>query len=49
LRTVFDLRWYNGLTEEETAELLNISVRSVRRRWRAAKIELGKFLQGDLP
>jgi RNA polymerase sigma-70 factor (ECF subfamily) len=39
-RDVFQLLWYGGLSTEEAAEALNISARTVRRRWQAARLEL---------
>jgi RNA polymerase sigma factor (TIGR02999 family) len=37
---VVELRFFGGLTVEETAEVLNISPESVMRDWRLAKIWL---------
>lgn len=34
---IVELRFFGGLTEEETAGVLDISVRTVRREWRMAK------------
>jgi RNA polymerase sigma-70 factor (ECF subfamily) len=34
---VVDLRFFGGLTEEETAQVLGISPRSVKRDWRVAR------------
>ncbi|HWE04016.1 MAG TPA: sigma-70 family RNA polymerase sigma factor [Tepidisphaeraceae bacterium] len=48
-REVFNLRWYEGMSVEETAEVLKISTRSVGRRWLDARIKLGRFLQGKSP
>lgn len=39
-RELFDLLWYQGLSYVETAELLGISERSVRRNWFAARMHL---------
>jgi len=41
---VIDLRFFGGLTEEETAEVLGISPRSVKRDWRVARA----WLYGEL-
>jgi len=41
---VFELRFFGGLTIEETGELLNISIASVKREWTTAKL----FLQREL-
>jgi RNA polymerase sigma factor (TIGR02999 family) len=34
---VVELRYFGGLTEEETAEVMNISPRTVKREWTVAK------------
>jgi RNA polymerase sigma factor (TIGR02999 family) len=34
---IVELRYFGGLTEEETAELLDISVRTVKREWSVAR------------
>jgi RNA polymerase sigma-70 factor (ECF subfamily) len=44
-REVFSLMWYHGLKQDEVAEVLNLSVRTVKRYWRSARIELGKWLR----
>lgn len=43
-RDTFQLLWYGGLTIEEVADALNISVRTARRRWQAARLELHDVL-----
>jgi RNA polymerase sigma factor (sigma-70 family) len=48
-REVVDLLIYHDLTEAETAELLGVSARTVRRRWAGAKLRLFKALQEFLP
>lgn len=45
LKEITDLLWYQGLTQEEAAQLLNVSVRSVKRRWRDAKLHLAQALE----
>lgn len=44
-REVVELRYFGGLSLEETAEALGISVMTVRRDWRAAKAWLFRELQ----
>ncbi len=44
LARVVDLRFFAGLTVEETAELLGVTGRTVKRDWRAARA----FLQREL-
>ncbi len=41
---IVELRFFGGLTEEETAEVLKISVPTVQREWRAAKAWLHRML-----
>lgn len=48
-REVFDLMWYHGLSQVETAAVLGVSERTVRRRWVAAKLQLSELLDGELP
>ena len=51
-REVFDLLWYHELSQEEAGAMLDVSVRTVRRRWRSARLLLHDVLVGavaDLP
>ncbi len=41
---MFNLRFYHGLKELECAEVLNVDARTVRRRWRRAKLALAAEL-----
>ena len=43
---VVELRYFGGLSEEETAEALKISLRTVRRDWTFAKSWLMRELSG---
>jgi RNA polymerase sigma factor (TIGR02999 family) len=43
---VVELRYFAGLSIEETAEVLNISPTTVRREWRRAKAWLYRALAG---
>jgi RNA polymerase sigma-70 factor (ECF subfamily) len=47
LREMFDLLWYNELSQEQAAEILGLSTRQVKRRWRDAKLALSNALGGD--
>jgi len=40
-----ELRFFAGLTVEETAEVLNVSVETVVRDWRLAKVWLHRELE----
>ena len=42
---IVELRFFGGLTVEETAETLGISVETVKRDWRIAKLWLSRELQ----
>ena len=46
---VVELRFFGGLSLEETAESLHISVDTVKRDWRFAKLWLMKELSGNKP
>jgi RNA polymerase sigma-70 factor (ECF subfamily) len=48
-REVFDLVWYQGLGHTDAAELLQMSARTVKRRWQAACLHLHEALDGELP
>ncbi len=44
-REMFGLRFYHGLKEEECARLLGLDERTVRRRWRSARMALADLLE----
>ena len=44
---VVELRYFGGLSLEETAEVLQVSVMTVRRDWRAAKAWLFKAVKSE--
>jgi len=44
---VVELRYFGGLSLEETAEVLEVSIMTVRRDWRAAKAWLYKAVTSD--
>jgi RNA polymerase sigma factor (sigma-70 family) len=48
-REVFDLLWYQGLSQREAAALLGISERAAKRRWRSARLKLHEMLRGRMP
>jgi len=48
-RDVFELIWYQGLSQAESAEVLHVSKRTLQRRWQAARLHLVEALHGDLP
>jgi RNA polymerase sigma factor (sigma-70 family) len=48
-REVFDLLWYQGLTQAEAAAVLGIAERTISRKWISARLKLNDLLGGDLP
>lgn len=44
---IFDLIFYQGMNQEVAAEFLNISVRTVRRRWLQARLQLQAALSKE--
>jgi RNA polymerase sigma factor (sigma-70 family) len=48
-RETFDLIYYGGHNQDEVAEALGISARTVKRRWRLARLLLAKALKGNWP
>jgi DNA-directed RNA polymerase specialized sigma24 family protein len=43
---VIELRFFGGLNVEETAEVLHVSVDTVKRDWRVAKLWLLREMEG---
>ncbi len=48
-REVVDLLYYQGLSQAEAAALLDVTVRTVQRRWHAALVHLHDSLHGQGP
>ncbi|MFQ5732546.1 MAG: sigma factor-like helix-turn-helix DNA-binding protein, partial [Planctomycetaceae bacterium] len=48
-REVFELLWYHELSQGEAAELLEVSRRTVIRRWQSACLHLHDAMQGEMP
>ena len=46
---VFDLLYYQGLTQPQAAEVLGLSLRTLKRRWRAARQQLYHLMHGQVP
>jgi RNA polymerase sigma factor (sigma-70 family) len=47
LRVVFDLLWYQELSQAEAAALLGIAVRTVKLRWMKARLQVQQVLGGS--
>jgi len=48
-KQIVDLLWYQGLTQEEAAEALGVTDRTVRRRWVSARTRLYEMFCGERP
>jgi RNA polymerase sigma-70 factor (ECF subfamily) len=48
-RQMFDLLYYEALPQAEVAALLQVSLRTVKRRWQRARLLLHQALQGERP
>ena len=46
---IVELRFFGGLSVEETAQLLRVSPDTVKRDWRLAKLWLLRELEGNAP
>jgi RNA polymerase sigma factor (sigma-70 family) len=46
-REVFNLLWYEQMTQDEAAAVLGVTVRTVRRRWQDARYRLQKARLGE--
>lgn len=46
---IVELRFFGGLTEEEAAEVLNVSARTIHRKWLLAKAFLHRELKASPP
>lgn len=44
-RQVVDLLWYEGLSQPEAAELINVSLATLKRRWAKARVALHEVLE----
>ena len=46
---MFDLLFYQGLSQAEAAAVLGVAEITIKRRWRAARMRLVQTLGGKLP
>jgi RNA polymerase sigma-70 factor (ECF subfamily) len=49
IREVFHLIWYGGLSQDEAALVVGVSVRTIRGRWQEARLAIYRALDGRLP
>ena len=48
-REVFDLIWYQGLSQAEAMSVLNMSERTLQRLWRSARLKMYEACGGEVP
>jgi RNA polymerase sigma factor (sigma-70 family) len=48
-REVFNLLWYHEVPQSEAAALLNVSERTLQRRWQSARLKVFEAMRGALP
>jgi RNA polymerase sigma-70 factor (ECF subfamily) len=48
-REVVDLLWYHGLSQQEAADVLCVSLRTLKRRWQQARLLLHEQLKDGPP
>jgi RNA polymerase sigma factor (sigma-70 family) len=48
-KEVFNLLWYNEVAQTEAATLLNLSERTLQRRWQSARLKVFHAMKGALP
>jgi DNA-directed RNA polymerase specialized sigma24 family protein len=48
-RAVCELLWYQGLSQAEVAQLLDVDVRTVKNHWMEARLRLCEELGGRMP
>ena len=46
---VFDLLWYQELTQSEATEILGVSVRTLKRRWQSARMAIASACGDSAP
>ena len=46
---MFDLLWYQGMSQAEAAASLGVSERTVNRRWLSARLHLCDAVNGQFP
>jgi RNA polymerase sigma-70 factor (ECF subfamily) len=48
-REVFYLVWFDFLSQDQAAEVLGVSVRTVRRLWLSARLKMAAWMGGERP
>jgi RNA polymerase sigma factor (sigma-70 family) len=48
-REIFDLLWYQGLSQPEASRLLGMAERTLKRRWQAIRLRIHQAMKDDFP
>jgi RNA polymerase sigma factor (sigma-70 family) len=48
-REVFSLLWYEGMNQPEACSVLDVSLKTVKRRWQAARLAIHSAMTDDQP
>ena len=48
-RSLYDLLWYQGLTQASAAQVLNVTERTIQRRWQQLRLDLHGQFKGESP
>ena len=47
-REIVNLRYFTGLSNQETADALGVSVKTIEREWRFARAWISRRIEGEL-
>lgn len=48
-KEVFELLWYQGFTQQEISTMLDVSLRTIKRRWQEARLTIHAAMDGEQP
>lgn len=46
---IFNLLWYDGMSQPEAASITGIPLRTLKRRWQSARLKLIELMDGETP
>ncbi len=48
-KEVFELLWYQGFSQQEASTVLDVSIRTIKRRWQEARLTIHAAMDGEQP
>ena len=48
-KEVFELLWYHGFSQQEASTVLDVSIRTIKRRWQEARLTIHAAMDGEQP